>query len=63
VTIRGKPGTLQYQPYSPGASTYTYEQVVWQDGGYTFRVRAEGFYLTVTVSRLLQIANGIVLQS
>jgi hypothetical protein len=60
VTIRGKPGTLQYEPSFPGASTFTNEQVVWRDGGYTFQVQADA-NRTVTVSQLLQIANGIVL--
>jgi hypothetical protein len=62
VTIRGRPGTLQYEPYSPSAPTFTVEQVVWQDGGYTFRVRAEAYYRPVILSQVLQMANGLVLQ-
>jgi hypothetical protein len=61
VTIRGKPGILQYEPYFPGGSTFTFEQVVWRDGGFTFQVQADADYRAVTVSQVLQIANGIVL--
>jgi hypothetical protein len=63
VTIQGKPGTLDYTPYSPGASAFTFEQVVWQEGGFTFQVRAQANHRTVTVNQLLRIANGLVLSA
>jgi hypothetical protein len=62
VTIRGSHGTLQYDPRAPEDGQFTDVRVVWRAGGFTFCVDAQADYRKASVSEVLRMADGVVLQ-